>query len=108
MLEQGLQEFDSHIDDKGPYFYGKEPGAVDIALAPFALRIEILLSHYRQYSLPRIGEYWQIYHRWWEAMRSFAPLAKTSIDLPDYVEKLVAFYLKYTNGGGQADVTDIK
>lgn len=107
-LEQGLEGFAAHMDENGPYFFGRAPGAVDIAFAPFALRIEILLSHYKNYVLPKDSERWRRYHKWWDAMRSFEPLIKTSIGLPDYTDRLIEFYLPYTTGGGQADVTDIK
>lgn len=107
-LEQGLKTFTSNMDEDAPYFFGKEPGAVDIALAPFALRIEILLSHYKGYILPDSGPIWKRYHQWWDTMRAFKPLTETSIALPDYAEQLVKFYLPYSTGGGQADVTQIK
>lgn len=107
-LEQGLKTFTSNMDKDDPYFFGKDPGAVDIALAPFAQRIEILLPHYKGYTLPDIGPIWKRYHQWWNAMSAFKPLQETSTALPDYVERLVEFYLPYSTGGGQADVTEIK
>ena len=107
-LEQGLKTFASNMAKDGPNFFGNEPGAVDIAFTPFALRIEILLSHYKGYTLPDTGPIWKRYHQWWDAMRTFKPLKETSTALPDYVERLVEFYLPYSTGGGQADVTEIK
>lgn len=107
-LEQGLQTFTINMDKDGPYFFGKEPGAINVALAPFALRIEILLSHYKEYTLPDTGPIWKRYHQWWDTIRDFKPLKETSTVLPDYVERLVEFYLPYSTGGGQADITQIK
>ncbi|MHA1572229.1 MAG: glutathione S-transferase family protein [Alphaproteobacteria bacterium] len=106
-LEQGLEEFALNMSDEGPYFSGKEPGAVDMGLAPFALRIEILLGHYRQYELPTEGPAWVRYHTWWGAMRQFKPLVVSSTGLPNYSERLIEFYLPYAQGGGQQDVTEI-
>lgn len=107
-LEAGLENFSAHMDREGPYFFGSEPGGVDIAFAPFALRIDILLSHYKEYALPASGDQWARYHRWWDAMRRFEPLVTTSTGLDNYDARLVEFYLPYTTGGGQADVTEIK
>lgn len=104
-MERGLEAFTAQMDQTGPYFCGAEVGVVDIALAPFALRIEMLLAHYKNYALPQGGGAWPRYHRWWEAMGSFAPLAATSTDFAQYTERLLGFYLPYSTGGGQEDVT---
>lgn len=108
MLELGLETIAAEMDAEGPYFYGSQPGAMDFSLAPFALRIEILLSHYMDYALPSDGKSWARYHQWWNAVRASEPLVKSSISLPDYEDRLVDFYLTYSKGGGQADVTAIK
>lgn len=107
-LEDGLQSFTKQMHSFGAYFTGDKVSAIDIALAPFALRIEILLSHYRGYHLPTEGAVWQRYQKWWQAMKELAPLTATSTDIPDFESRLIEFYLPYTNGGGQQDVTDIK
>lgn len=99
-LEQGLETFASHMDDAGPYFSGDRAGVVDIAFAPFAFRIECLISHYKDYTLPVSGSIWERYHQWLLAMRTFAPLMKTSTDQTDYEERLIEFYLPYSQGGG--------
>jgi len=52
------------MDPAGPFFSGAAPGAVDIVLAPFAYRIDVLLGAYRDFSLPENGEGWNHYRRW--------------------------------------------
>lgn len=107
-LEQGLEAIASHIDTQGPYFRGDQPGSIDFSLAPFALRVEILLSHYMDYELPSDGEAWVRYHRWLDAIRTSQPMVKSSTGLSDYKDRLIHFYLPYSKGGGQADVTQVK
>lgn len=107
-LEHGLEKFAADMVDEGPFFAGNVAGAVDIAFAPFALRIEYLLSFYRDYTLPLSGHNWERYHEWWQALRTFPPLVKTSTDQPQYMERLLEFYRPYSEGGGQTDVTAIK
>lgn len=106
-LEEGLERIAAEMDKVGPNFFGADVGAVDLALAPFALRIEILLSHYKDYALPEVGGAWPRYHQWWEAMAKFEPLVVTSTGLPDFAERVVDFYLPYSKGGGQEDVTRV-
>ena len=103
-LEHGMEIFTNAMVQNGPYFSGSEVNAVDIAFAPFALRIELLLSRYKQYALPREGPHWQRYHRWLNAMSSFGPLIDSMAGVSDYNEQLINFYLPYSKGGGQKDV----
>lgn len=109
-LINGLKTFTAQMDGQGPYFNGKEPGAIDIALAPFALRLEILLAHYKGYELPdaNAGITWARYHKWWQAMKSFEPFVKTSIGIEGFEERIIEFYEPYSTGGGQQNVTQIK
>lgn len=106
-LEHGLETFSNSMSAKGPYFSGREVSAIDIAFEPFALRIELLLKRYKQYSLPRLGLSWQRYHQWWDAISSFGPLIEKTEGVSDYKEQLINFYLPYSKGGGQKNVTQI-
>lgn len=105
VLEENLGTLASHMAREGPYFSGAHVGAVDLALAPFALRLDILLSHYHDYALPTRGAAWPRYSRWWSAMRAFQPLVATSTGLPGYEGRLIDFYRPYSEGGGQDDVS---
>lgn len=104
-LEKGLETFASSMGAEGPFFSGDTAGAIDIAFAPFALRIEILLSRYKHYALPEEGAQWRRYHRWWQAMAKLPALNDTMKVVPDYREQLINFYLSYSEEGGQEDVT---
>ncbi|PHR92799.1 MAG: hypothetical protein COA69_05575 [Robiginitomaculum sp.] len=105
MLE-GLLAFTQGMAASGPYFFGDEPGVVDFAFAPFALRIEMLLSHYKDYQLPLVDDAWERYVSWWQAIK-YHPSFIASMPEPDsYSAKLIEFYLPYAKGGGQEDVTN--
>ena len=93
------------MSDDGSYFNGNVVSAVDIALFPFAFRIQLLLAHYKDFELPKEGGTWQRYDRWYKEMLKL-PSFQKSIDNPeDYNDRLIQFYQPYSLGGGQADVT---
>ncbi len=106
MLE-GLIAFTEAMSREGPYFSGESLNAVDIALLPFAYRIDVLLAYYQNYSLPREGKEWQRYHRWFEAMLDSPAFRATATDRADYKNRLVEHYLPYSKGGGQTDLTQV-
>jgi len=97
MLE-GLLALTQAMDAEGPYFTGDRIDAVDIALIPFALRIDVLLRHYRNLELPRSGDDWQRYHRWYEAMLALSAFRATAFDHDDYENRLIEHYLPYNQG----------
>lgn len=106
-MEAGLIEFSDAMSKDGPLFSGAEINAVDIAFAPFAARIDIILSHYHAYSVPQSGGTWARYARWWTAVQQSGLLEPTVGERGRYVDRLVEFYLPYSKGGGQADVTAV-
>jgi glutathione S-transferase len=104
----GLISLTEAMHSEGPYFSGHEIGAVDISMIPFAYRIKVLLEHYKNFTLPTRDEIWKRYHRWYNAMIKAPAFTATSTDHIDYRDKLVAFYLPYSVGDGQSDVTNLK
>ena len=104
----GLISFTRGMHREGLYFSGHEISAVDISMIPFAYRIKVLLEHYKNFPLPTTGEVWNRYHRWYKAMTETSAFAATSTDQAGYRDKLITFYLPYSEGEGQADVTDLK
>ena len=91
----------------GPYFGGDSLGAVDIALIPFAYRIEVLLSAYRDFELPREGKVWQRYRLWYDEMLDHPAFGATAFEQGDYEKRLVDHYYPYSLGEGQTDVTRV-
>lgn len=99
----GLSTFTQAMSDEGGFFNGSRPSAVDFSLAPFALRIELLLSHYKDFTLPTDGIVWARYQRWWVKMQTNTAFSKTMGRGDAYNKKLIDFYLTYAQGGGQKD-----
>ncbi|MDH3389910.1 MAG: glutathione S-transferase family protein, partial [Gammaproteobacteria bacterium] len=106
-LAEGLTALSEAMDADGPYFSGDEIDAVDIALIPFAYRIEVLLRAYRDFKLPEEGDTWQRYQRWYRAMLEHPSFRKTAFDQGDYEKRLVEHYYPYSQGEGSTHVTRV-
>ena len=104
-LVDGLSTITKAMSDEGPYFNGKAISAVDITLFPFAYRIQLLLSYYKNFQLPDQGQIWQRYSLWYNAMLKSPSFQKSIDNHQDYDDRLITFYLPYSLGAGQADVT---
>ena len=104
-LIAGLTRLFASMDADGPYFSGDEINAVDIALMPFAYRIDVLLGTCRDFKLPDEGETWQRYQRWYVAMLEHPAFGKTAFDQGDYEKRLVEHYHPYSQAGGSTHVT---
>lgn len=103
----GLIEITIAMSANGPYFFGEAPGIVDWALAPFVARIYALLSYYKDFHLPQEREVWVRLAAWWVAVETHPAFVSTMPDPETYRARLREFYLPYSKGGGQEDVTEI-
>ena len=103
----GLSVLTQAMDSTGPFFSGDQVSAVDIALIPFAYRIDVLLKAYRDFELPEEGEIWQRYSQWYQVMLTQPAFRATASDHPDYERRLVEHYYPYSLGEGQKDVTRV-
>lgn len=106
-LLEGLKLLSSQIPNQSPYFSGDSIGIVDILLIPFSYRIDILLSHYRDFEPPKIGDDWQKYQTWYTRILQEPIFKATSTNHANYKQRLIEFYFPYSQGGGQNDVTHI-
>jgi glutathione S-transferase len=106
-LIEGLTALTLAMDDTGPLFSGEQVSAVDIALIPFAYRIDVLLKAYRDFELPQEGEIWQRYRTWYQAMLSQPAFQATAFDHENYQQRLIDHYYPYSLGEGQTDVTRV-
>mmetsp|Transcript_53250 Transcript_53250/g.113138 ORF Transcript_53250/g.113138 Transcript_53250/m.113138 type:complete len:251 (-) Transcript_53250:52-804(-) len=89
----GLRAFSSHC--KGPFFYGEDFTLVDIAVAPWAVGIRmVVLKHYRNFEVPRTREYAKYWE--WAAAVSKRPsfVSTASKDL----RAMIDVYLPYAEG----------
>ncbi len=103
-LLDGLQKIASAMSSDGPFFNGSKMTVVDILLAPMAYRIDTVLRHYRDFGIPAVGEEWSRYHRWYQAMLSEPVFRTTSTDFENYRQRLIEFYLPFSQGKGQQDL----
>jgi glutathione S-transferase len=106
-LIDGLSVLTLAMDSTGPFFSGDQVSAVDIALIPFAYRIDVLLKAYRDFELPEEGETWQRYGEWYRAMLALPAFRATAFDHENYQQRLVEHYYPYSLGEGQKDVTRV-
>lgn len=61
-----LQQLKFMFDQKsssGKFFLGDQPGFVDFMLVPFALRYQLILGHYRNFTIPKEG--YEKFHDWY-------------------------------------------
>ena len=104
-LIEGVRELSDAMSPSGPFFGGTSVNAADLSLIPFAYRIDALLSHYRDFSLPATGAAWSRYQRWYATMCSTDIFQATLADPDNYRQSLIEHYLPYSQGKGQQDVT---
>ncbi|MDJ0740364.1 MAG: glutathione S-transferase family protein [Gammaproteobacteria bacterium] len=100
-LLEGLRAFGEALSPSGPFFAGTELTAVDLALAPFAYRIDTLLGHYRAFAVPSSGDGWPRYQRWFRSMCDTAIFKATLSDPDSYRQRLIEHYLPYSQGREQ-------
>ncbi len=106
-LVEGVRALSDAMSPSGPFFDGTELTAVDLAMFPFAYRIDALLGHYREFSLPTDGATWSRYRHWYESMQAEESFQGTLTDPDNYRQRLIEFYLPYSQGKGQQDVTQV-
>ena len=77
----------------------EELSLVDIAFAPFAIRFENVLKHYRNFSVPDGPELaWKRYAKWVEAVKRHPAVAATVSDEDRYLQS----YSRYADGTAQS------
>jgi glutathione S-transferase len=106
-LTEGVEALAAVMSPSGPYISGTAVTVLDLLLIPFAYRIDVLLGHYRDFSLPTSGPTWERYQEWYQAMCATEIFRATATNHADYRERLIEFYLPYSQGGGQKDVTRV-
>jgi len=72
--------------------------AIDLLMIPFAYRIDALLGHYRDFSVPTEGRRWEKYARWYEHMCATDVFQATATDHDDYRHRLIEKYLPFSEG----------
>lgn len=104
---KGLYQFSKIIQSDGKFSSTGKLDAVDITLIPFAYRIKLLLKYYRNFELPEVGDAWPEYHHWYFRVVESSAFKQSTTAHHNYEESLIQFYLPYSQGGGQSDVTNL-
>jgi len=90
-----------NMSEEGPFFLGTDFGMVDIMLAPFAQRLDVVMKHFRNFGIPD-NEMFARYHRWWKAVQE-VPSFKATVQ-PE--EKLRNLYQRYADGTATWEVAE--
>ena len=88
------------MSSDGSFFMGPSLSAVDIAMAPFAWRFQIL-GHYRNFVVQNSDEF-QRFHRWWAAVENSSSFQATTCDL----DELVSVYQRYADNTAKSEVAE--
>jgi len=100
-LLQALKNFASEMDSEGPFFLGDRLGLVDIAYAPWALRLYIL-KKYRGFEIPKEGAEWERFRSWLRACQGHPSVQATVQD----EDKLSSTYERYAKNQAGSLVAD--
>ena len=85
--------FEKEPSNGGPFFGGKSLNMVDIMLAPHAYRVQLILKHYRGFSIPTDSVELQRFHKWFSALLQHDTFKKT---LPEE-QRLIDEYRRYAD-----------
>ena len=105
----GIAELMRDADACGPFLLGAEPTLPDIMLASFALRINVVLRHYRNFVVPgsaeavaevENGALYQKYHQWFRAISELKSFKSTLVE----DERLIDSLKKYANNTAKSQV----
>lgn len=88
-----------NMSPDGPFFLGSDFGVVDIMLAPFAQRLDVVMRHFRNFYIPENEEFSR-YHKWWKAVQDVPSYKAT--EQPE--EKLQKSYERYADGTAASEV----
>ena len=87
-----------NMESEGPFYLGKQPCYVDFILFPFAFRIDQILSHFRNFVIPKDG--YEKYHIWFENMLALDCVKGTLADKA----KLIGSYQRYADDTAKTEV----
>ncbi|KMW60059.1 Glutathione S-transferase [Candidatus Rhodobacter oscarellae] len=103
-LSEGLASLETATVGRGSAIDAKHPGMLDVALFPFAYRMNLLLPYYKSFRplahASSLGD-------WFGEMCRSEDVRATSAQVEYYDDQLLQFYEPYAAGGGQEDVTTI-
>ena len=90
---KGVRALIAEMDPEGPFFSGSTLGMVDIMLAPFGFRFQVVMPHFRQFCIPD-DENFKRYHTWYAAVSQHEHVKKTTPE----ADKLLPISARYAAG----------
>ena len=102
-IANGIKTLFAELDEKsGAFFGGQALNKTDIMLFPFAHRYQLVLPHYRGFTLPKEGAEMERYYHWYAACLERESIKKT---IPED-GKLIESYQRYADGTAKSQVAD--
>ena len=92
--------FDEKPVEEGPFYLGDQLGFVDIMLFPHAYRIQLVLGHFRNFSIPKEG--FERFHEWFANVVKCDAVRGTLAD----EQKLIGMYQRYADNTAKTLVAD--
>ena len=96
---ENLIEFSKAMDQTGPYFQGSSLGYTDVMFAPWAMRIPVVLKHYRSFDVPKSPEY-ERYHKWLNAVKVHPTVVDTLLG----EQAMLEIYKRYAFNTANSEV----
>ncbi|KAJ9120867.1 hypothetical protein QFC22_002802 [Naganishia vaughanmartiniae] len=90
---EALEAFEKEMHPSGPFFFGDELGWVDILIAPWAIRFEPVLKHYRGFNPSLLSDKQRRFSKWYEAIKNHPAVAATTSTEELYTDS----YHRYAN-----------
>uniref|UniRef100_A0A0B7BC75 glutathione transferase n=4 Tax=Arion vulgaris TaxID=1028688 RepID=A0A0B7BC75_9EUPU len=97
---KNLETLTEAISETGPYFFGENFTIVDIILASYTLRLNVL-EFYRNFEIPNDSRFARFF-KWREAAEARPSIKATAPDS----EKILARYIHYAQNTAQSEVAD--
>ncbi|KAK9805035.1 hypothetical protein WJX73_005038 [Symbiochloris irregularis] len=98
-LLAGITDFVNAMDPGGPFFFGDWFSMVDAFIAPWMMRSEYVMKHFKGFDMPQRGS-GPVWSRWWtfvEAVQTRKSVVDTTSELEHYLPNLQ----KYANDTAQ-------
>lgn len=92
---KNLKEFVKGMEEFSPdtkFFFSDEPIALDIALATFVYRVDVL-KFYRDFEIPENDPDLKRFYSWWNNIKEWTVFKENSPE----ISKLIDVYARYAN-----------
>jgi len=103
-LSSAIEEFFHGASTEGPFYYGEKFGVIDIALAPFIARMEIL-GEFVDLKFLHDGESFVRFQTWWAAAKERPSVQSTTSSKEEFLSR---YQEKYFAGENPKSLKDVR